>query len=84
MLRFGPYVWKCLLGTEVVYVACVFYGAALSGPQRTLHRQLLELLPFFQWNQPVPMLLTAVCLAVYAAAFGAYMVWMHNSSLEKR
>ena len=83
MLSYFRYIWKCILGAEVMFVGCIFYGLTLSGERAEHHQRLLEQLPFFQWGQPFPTLMTAISLSVYAATFGWYMVWMHNSSLKK-
>ena len=82
MLLFSRYIWKCILGTELIYIACLFYGLTLSAEKITLHHDLLELLPFFVWGNTVRMAMTGFCLAVYAAFIGWYMVWMHNSSMK--
>lgn len=82
MLSLAKYVWKCVLGTVVVYAACIFYGVTLSGERAELHHELLGLLPFFEWGQPLGMILAGACLALYALLFGWYIVWMHNSSME--
>jgi len=81
MLSFVSYGWKCVLGTELVYTACLFYGKRLSLEAQQLHRSLFELLPGFSWEQPSSMVLTGVYLAFMAAVFSLYIVWMHNSSI---
>ena len=83
MLSLSKYLWKCVLGIELVYSACLFYEFGLTAEKVKLHHDLLELLPFFEWGNPLRMAMTGLCLAVYAIFFGWYMVWMHNSSLEK-
>ncbi len=84
-LSVKKYVWKCVLGAEVVYVICLVGGYL---PFRTtagtmLHHLLFETLPGFVWGNPLSILLGAVYVFVLAWIFGSYYVWMHNSSLEK-
>lgn len=82
MLSLGKYVWKCIVGTELVYFGCLLYGTTLSGERAKLHHSLLELLPLFKWGEPSHVVMTAICMALMAGLFGWYMVWMHNSSME--
>ena len=77
---YPQYIWRCVLGAEIVYGACVAYGTFLSPEKTALHRSLLELLPGFQWGSATGFLLTALGIAVYAAIFGAYITWMLNAS----
>jgi hypothetical protein len=46
-----------------------------------LHRTLLETLPGFAWGSPLGFLAGAFDIFVVAWVFGAYYVWMHNTSL---
>ena len=83
MLSYKRYAWLCVLGAEVAYVVCLL-GAYL--PLRTeraelLHRTLLETLPGFAWGSPLGFLAGAFDIFVVAWVFGAYFVWMHNTSL---
>ena len=78
------YVWKCVLGSEIVYFVCLIGGylplwrtsAALE-----LHHAFFETLPGFVWGNIGSVFLGAVYMFVFAWLFGSYMVWMHNSSL---
>lgn len=84
-LSFSSYVKKCVLGTEIAYVVCLAGGYL---PLRTtrgmeLHHALFETLPGFTWGSLGSMAWGAVLLALIAVVFGSYMVWMHNSSLER-
>ncbi|HEY4504083.1 MAG TPA: hypothetical protein VJJ28_03175 [Candidatus Paceibacterota bacterium] len=84
-LSLKPYVWKCVLGGEVVYIICLIGGYF---PWRTvvgteLHHALFEILPGFVWGSFGSIILGAVYVFIFAWIFGSYMVWMHNSSLRK-
>ncbi|OHA24827.1 MAG: hypothetical protein A3D52_02520 [Candidatus Taylorbacteria bacterium RIFCSPHIGHO2_02_FULL_44_36] len=85
MLAYKSYVSKCVLGAEVIYVFCLVGGLlpwrSLRGIE--LHHALFETLPGFTWLTLGSVIWGAVMLAVFAIVFGAYMVWMHNSSLVK-
>jgi hypothetical protein len=48
-----------------------------------LHHALFETLPGFTWGSIGSMVWGAVLLALIAVIFGSYMVWMHNSSMER-
>ena len=79
-------MWKCVLGAEVVYFVCLFGGyiTMRSEAAMELHRRLFETLPGFTWGDGSSILLGAVYALVFAAIFGCYYVWMHNSSLVKK
>lgn len=82
-LSFVSYVAKCVLGGEIAYVLCLLGGYL---PYRTaegtaLHHALFETIPGFVWGSFASALWGAVVVAVASFVFGAYMVWMHNSSL---
>ncbi|MBX3295698.1 MAG: hypothetical protein KF762_08295 [Acidobacteria bacterium] len=83
-LSFFSYVWKCVVGAEVVYFVCLLGAFVLertaNGGQ--LHHTLFETLPGFVWLTPASVLLGAVYILISAAVFGTYMVWMHNSSIK--
>jgi hypothetical protein len=86
VLSMKRYGWLCVLGGEVSYLICILGGYL---PLRTvrgteLHDALLETLPGFVWGSPLSVILGAVYVFVFAWIFGAYMVWMHNTSLIKR
>lgn len=84
-LNLISYAWKCVFGAEVVYALCLLGG--FVGWRNTeameLHRRLFETLPGFTWISFGSFLWGGVLIAVLAWIFGSYMVWMHNSSMEK-
>ena len=85
MLSLKRYSWLCVLGAEVAYFVCLL-GAYL--PFRTvkaaeLHRTLLETLPGFAWGSAWGVLTGALDIFVVAWVFGAYFVWMHNTSIVR-
>lgn len=84
-LSLSSYVKKCVLGTEIAYVICLAGGyLPFRTPRGTeLHHALMETLPGFTWGSSGSMVWGAILLAVIAMIYGAYMVWMHNSSLER-
>jgi hypothetical protein len=84
-LSLKSYGWKCVLGSEVLYVLCVIGGLL---PWRTaagvqLHHALFETLPGFTWLSLESFVLGAVYMFVFSWVFAWYYVWMHNSSLTK-
>ena len=83
-LSLKRYAWKCVLGAEVLYVACILGGLVLIRSPRgmELHHSLFETLPGFTWINLSSVILGAVYILVFAWFFGWYFVWMHNSSLE--
>jgi hypothetical protein len=83
MLSMRRYGWLCVLGGEVAYIVCLLGGylPLRSARGTELHHALFETLPGFVWGQPSSMLLGAAYVFVFAWLFGAYMVWMHNTSL---
>ncbi len=82
-LSLNSYVKKCVLGAEVAYVICLLGGFLPLRSQRgiDLHHALFETLPGFTWLTFGSFIWGAVLIAAVAWIFGAYMVWMHNSSL---
>jgi len=84
-LSFRSYVWKCILGAEIVYLLCLFGGmlAIRSEAATQLHHRLFETLPGFTWLTTSSVILGAVYVFVIAMIFGLYYVWMHNSSLVR-
>ncbi len=80
------YVSKCVLGAEIVYVFCLLGGFLPFRSQRgiELHHQLFETLPGFTWITFGSFVWGAVLVGILAWVFGAYMVWMHNSSLVSK
>ncbi len=84
-LSLKSYVWKCALGSEIIYVLCIIGGYL---PWRTaagteIHHALFETLPGFVWGNFGSIILGAVYMFIFAWVFGSYMVWMHNSSLVR-
>ena len=82
-LSLTRYGWKCVLGAEVAYVLCLLGGflPLRSAAGMELHHALFETLPGFVWINIGSFLLGAGYMFVFAWIFGAYFVWMHNSSL---
>ena len=85
-LSLKSYVWKCVLGSEIVYFICLFGGLIpLRSVEATkLHHLFFEVLPGFTWINTGSVILGAVYMFIFALIFGSYMVWMHNSSLIKQ
>lgn len=83
-LSLKSYGWKCVLGIEVFYVACLFYGGFLSGKAAALHHDLFTLIPGFNWLTTGSVIWGAIYLFIAAWIFAWYMVWMHNSSLVQK
>ena len=81
-LSLMKYGWKCAVGTEAVYAACLWYERSLTGNAAALHRALFELLPGFAWISVRSVLISGLCLFVYAWVFAGYYVWMFNTSQE--
>lgn len=84
-LSLKRYGWLCVLGGEIVYFICLAGGylPIRSSRAMELHHALFETLPGFVWGSAVSIILGVVYVFVFSWIFGAYMVWMHNSSLEK-
>lgn len=84
-LSLVSYGWKCVVGSEVVYALCLAGGflplRSVRGAE--LHHALFETLPGFVWVSPGSIALGAVYTFVFAWAFAAYYVWMHNSSMVR-
>ncbi len=85
-LSFKSYVSKCVLGTEIAYVICLVGGYLPWRTQRgiELHHALFETLPGFTWGNMGSYIWGAILLGLIAWVFGAYIVWMHNSSLIEK
>jgi hypothetical protein len=84
-LSYFSYIWKCVAGTEVAYFVCLLgaFGLVRSAAGIQLHHTLFETLPGFTWLTPGSVILGAVYMFIFAVIFGAYMVWMHNSSINE-
>lgn len=74
-----------MLGTEIAYAICLVGGYLPFRSTRgaELHHALFETLPGFTWGSFGSVIWGAILLAVTSAIAGSYMVWMHNSSLER-
>src|SRR5215510_12288378 len=85
MLSLKRFGWLCVLGAEVAYTVCLLGGFLPIRTERgiELHHRLFETLPGFVWINVQSVILGAVYMFVLAWIFGAYFVWMHNSSLTK-
>lgn len=84
-LSYFSYIWKCVAGTEILYAICLA-GAFIverTAKGTELHNTLFETLPGFTWISFGSVVLGAVYMLVFAVIFGAYIVWMHNSSIER-
>lgn len=83
-LSLRSYVLKCILGAEIFYVICRIYPYFLNPEAKILHNSLWEIaIPGFSETSVSGLIWGIVYIATLAAIFGAYMVWMHNSSLKK-
>lgn len=82
-LAYKPYLWRCILGGEIVYVLCVMYGVMINPATQGVHTALFNTLPGFTWLTPGSFVLGLLYVFVTSVVFGAYMVWMHNASVEK-
>jgi hypothetical protein len=85
MLSLKRYGWLCVLGAEVAYAICLLGGFLPIRTERgiELHHRIFETLPGFVWINVQSVILGAVYMFVLAWVFGAYFVWMHNTSLLK-
>lgn len=82
-LSIGKYAGLCVLGGEIVYTVCLWYGTTLSGKAAELHHAFFELLPGFTWVSFGSWLAGAVSIALWSGIAGAYIAWMHNASIKK-
>ena len=85
-LSLKSYGWKCVLGTEVLYVLCLLGGflPLRSAAGVELHHKLFETLPGFTWITFGSFILGAVYMFFFAWIFASYFVWVHNSSLTNK
>lgn len=81
-LSISKYAKLCVLGGEIAYTACLVYGFTLTGKAADLHHAIFELMPGFSWFGAGSFIAGAITVAVWSAAAGAYIAWMHNSSLK--
>ena len=84
-LSFKSYVWKCVIGSEIVYMLCLVGGFLPWRSQKgiELHHALFETLPGFTWISFGSFVWGLILIGAISYIFGAYIVWMHNSSLVK-
>jgi len=84
-LSLRPYGWKCVLGSEIAYALCIAGGyLPLRTPRGTqIHHALFETFPGFVWGDVGSIVLGAGYIFVFAWIVAWYMVWMHNTSMEK-
>jgi hypothetical protein len=84
-LSYFSYIWKCVAGIEAAYFVCLLgaFGLERTAAGIQLHHTLFETLPGFTWLTPGSVILGAVYMFVFAVIIGAYMVWMHNSSINE-
>lgn len=79
----SSYALKCVLGMEIVYLLCMWYGPAfLTGKELELHQTLFNTIPGYDPSVQ-GVLLSALFVAVVAYIIGSYIGWMLNSSLVK-
>ncbi len=82
-LSFQSYVLKCILGAEIFYVVCRIYPYFLNGEAKALHDTLWQIaIPGFLAGSLAGLVWGFIYIAIIAAIFGAYMAWMHNSSIK--
>lgn len=83
-LSFQSYVLKCILGAEIFYILCRIYPYFLNTEAKALHNTLWEMaIPGFSAGNVGGFIWGFIYMGISATVFGAYMVWMHNSSIEK-
>jgi len=81
-LSYKPYLWRCVLGGEIIYVLCVGYGLVAGEAAKQFHEVFFDTLPGFTWLTPGSFILGLVYVGVTSLIFGAYIVWMHNASVK--
>ena len=81
MLFKSKYAGLCVLGTEIFYILCISYGFLLTGRAMDLHHSLIELIPGFNWGNPISMMWGGLYMGILAWVGGWYIAWMHNASL---
>ena len=82
-LSIGKYAGLCVLGGEIAYAACLFYGTTLTGDAAALHHSFFGLLPGFTWLSAGSVVAGAITVAIWSGIGGAYIAWMHNVSIKK-
>jgi hypothetical protein len=86
VLSLKRYGWLCVLGGEVAYVICILggYRTDADGARDGTPRCVVRNAPGFNLGSPWSLILGAVYVFAFVWIFGAYMVWMHNTSLIKQ
>jgi len=79
----GKYAALWVLGGEAAYTVCMLYGNWLSGKAAELHLALFQLFPGFTGMNFGSWFIGAVSVAIWSGAAGAYISWMHNTSLKQ-
>lgn len=83
MLSIKKYSGLCVLGGEVAYIACLFYGSTfLAGEAYSLHAKLFELFLGFHWIDLQSVIIGGLWVALWSGIVGAYIAWMHNASIK--
>jgi len=82
-LSIGTYAGLCVLGGEIAYTVCMFYGLFLTGSAAALHLSLFQLLPGYTGMNLTSWIFGAISVALWSGIAGAYISWMHNISLQK-
>lgn len=82
-LSIRKYAGLCVLGGEMAYTACLLYGTTLVGKAAELHHALFALLPGFTWASFGSWLAGAISVAIWSGLGGAFIAWMHNTSIIK-
>ena len=80
MLSVKKYSALCVLGAEIFYVLCLFYGYLLSAKGKELHEALFQLIPGYMWGDVLSMVWGALFVGALAWIAGCYIAWMHNAS----
>lgn len=83
MLSLKRYGWLCVLGGEVLFTLCWFFGflSIRSGEDIRLHHQLFEVFPGVTWGAVGGFMLMLVYVFIFSWIFAWYYVWMHNTSV---
>lgn len=83
-LSIKKYGWLCVLGGEVAYTVCMLYGRFLTGKAAELHLAIFQLLPGFSSINFGSWFLGAISVAVWSGVAGAYVAWIHNTSIQRK
>ncbi|OGN03785.1 MAG: hypothetical protein A2655_04530 [Candidatus Yanofskybacteria bacterium RIFCSPHIGHO2_01_FULL_43_42] len=83
-LSIKKYSSLCALGGVVAYTTCLIYGTTLTSKAAELHHAIFELLPGFTWLNFGSFVVGAITIGVWSGIGGAYIAWMHNTSLTNK